>query len=158
MTSQCDLAKPKACEQAKPIQEVRSEVGIVKTEVITIGATVFQLCKANAELITEFKDMVKSLNAHMIDNKEHSLNIAHLREGQDTLFVRVRRIEDDLIPKLLGAVTTTSAELKHINLLPARVEDLEEWKAGMKGVILVVPIVCTVLSTVAAIVALVATL
>ena len=134
------------CTQEGPINEIRSDLQ-------NINSNVDRLCSSNAELIIEMKDMTKTLVAHMVDNKEHHVKIEVLEKGADLVFARVRRLEDELCPAMSDSLRQLESEVEALPALRGKLETLENWNNKMKGVILVVPVTCTVLSTAAAVLA-----
>ena len=97
------------------------------------------------------KDMTKTLVNHMLDNKEHHLKIDVLEKNSDIVFSRVRRIEDDILPKIHSTMANIKAEVGSLSELPGKMQKMEEWVGKIKGVIFIIPISCTIVTTIATI-------
>jgi len=128
----------------------------IESEVKELGHNVDRLCSSNSELVQEMRQMTATLTKHMIDNKEHAVNIEHLREGQNEVSKRVRRLEDEQCPAARKTIQELTSDISAMGVavkpLPGKVEALEEWQSNIKGGLLTIPALCAAISAIAALV------
>ncbi len=124
--------------------------------IANISNNVSELDKSVTDLVSEIKNMTKTLVEHMIENRESAVKIEALVKNQDFLFDRLRRIEDDKCPEIEKETEgnrirseTNADSLKDLKFslgkrdedIEKRLKSLEKWRNRISGGLIVASLI-----------------
>jgi hypothetical protein len=102
--------------------------------------TIKEIKTSISDLVTELRGVMNEMRATLVEDREHRTRIQHLEKSQDVVFKRLRQIEDERMTSTDRAVA-----------------QLKEWQDRIQGglkVIVAIPVVCSIISAVAALISL----
>ena len=102
--------------------------------------TIREIKTSITDLVTELRGVMHEMRSTLVEDREHRTRIQHLEKSQDVVFKRLRQIEDE-------RMASTDRAIAH----------LKEWQDRIHGglkVIIGIPVVCSIISAVAALISL----
>ncbi len=71
------------------------------------------------DLTVEMKDFVKEMKEISLEDREHRVKIEQIEKDNNILFKRVRRLEDEVIPPIIGWKNKMDGGLKVAIFIPS---------------------------------------
>ena len=118
------------------ISEIKVDVGVLKTQVLTLSALCNKMDQVIEKLVDQHDRHLVKVYEHM-DNqrKEKDMNISEIHERIDVVLDKVQESELRIMDEIKGLKDTMS---EHVQASKSQYEKLNQWKWTLAGGIIVI--------------------
>ena len=118
------------------ILEIKVDVGVLKTQVLTLSALCNKMDQVIEKLVDQHDRHLVKVYEHM-DNqrKEKDMNISEIHERIDIVLDKVQESELRIMDEIKGLKDTMS---EHVQASKSQYEKLNQWKWTLAGGIIVI--------------------
>jgi DNA-directed RNA polymerase sigma subunit (sigma70/sigma32) len=121
---------------ADEISEIKVDVGVLKTQVLTLSAICNKLDSVIEKLVDQHDRHISKVYDDMNNNrKEKDADISEIHERIDTVLDKVDQTEKCIMEEIRGLKKTMS---EHVEASRSQYERINQWKWSLAGGIIVI--------------------